>query len=56
MVGGLLVSQVLTLFITPVIYTYMEGLSGLLSRAFRRSTRDAGAATAQGAATVAAGD
>ena len=42
-VGGLLVSQLLTLFITPVLYTYMEGLSGLLSRAFRRSTRDAGA-------------
>ena len=31
-VGGLLVSQTLTLYLTPVFYTYMEGLSGLLSR------------------------
>ncbi len=29
-VGGLLVSQTLTLFITPVFYLYMEALSGLL--------------------------
>jgi len=27
-VGGLLVSQFLTLYITPVIYVYMERLSG----------------------------
>ena len=26
MVGGLLVSQSLTLFVTPVIYTYMDTL------------------------------
>ena len=31
-VGGLLVSQTLTLYLTPVFYTYMEDLSGLLSR------------------------
>ncbi len=29
-VGGLLVSQTLTLFITPVFYLYMEALSGWL--------------------------
>ena len=31
-VGGLVVSQSLTLFITPVIYTYMESLQGKLGR------------------------
>ncbi|MCX5770386.1 MAG: efflux RND transporter permease subunit [Candidatus Hydrogenedentes bacterium] len=31
-VGGLIVSQLLTLFITPVFYTYMERLRGLFSR------------------------
>jgi HAE1 family hydrophobic/amphiphilic exporter-1 len=36
MVGGLIVSQVLTLFTTPVIYIYMDKLSHLLSRTRRR--------------------
>jgi len=31
-VGGLVVSQTLTLYLTPVFYIYMESLSGLLSR------------------------
>jgi HAE1 family hydrophobic/amphiphilic exporter-1 len=31
MVGGLLVSQVLTLFTTPVIYVYLDRLSNYLT-------------------------
>ena len=48
-VGGLLVSQTLTLYLTPVFYTYMESLSGLLSRrravgvAFERPDQGTGA-------------
>jgi HAE1 family hydrophobic/amphiphilic exporter-1 len=36
MVGGLLVSQVLTLFTTPIIYIYMEQLTQWFGR-IRRS-------------------
>jgi HAE1 family hydrophobic/amphiphilic exporter-1 len=32
MVGGLLVSQALTLFTTPVVYLYLDKLSNTLSR------------------------
>jgi HAE1 family hydrophobic/amphiphilic exporter-1 len=32
MVGGLIVSQALTLFTTPVIYIYLDRLSGWLAR------------------------
>ena len=35
-VGGLIVSQALTLFITPVIYLYMDALSGGARRLFGR--------------------
>jgi multidrug efflux pump subunit AcrB len=34
-VGGLLVSQVLTLFTTPIVYIYMDRLSGWLYRRSR---------------------
>jgi len=33
-VGGLIVSQLLTLYITPVFYLYMESLRGFVSRLF----------------------
>jgi HAE1 family hydrophobic/amphiphilic exporter-1 len=34
-VGGLVVSQSLTLFVTPVIYTYMDRLQGALAQRLR---------------------
>jgi hydrophobe/amphiphile efflux-1 (HAE1) family protein len=39
MVGGLLVSQVLTLFTTPVIYLYMDKMVGWMSRVRGRRSR-----------------
>ncbi len=38
-VGGLLFSQILTLYITPVFYIYMESLREKLSRQFRGRTQ-----------------
>jgi HAE1 family hydrophobic/amphiphilic exporter-1 len=37
MVGGLILSQALTLFTTPVIYLYMDRLSLWMRRSRRRS-------------------
>jgi len=36
-VGGLLFSQVVTLYLTPVFYIYMDGLLGWTRRLFRRT-------------------
>ena len=41
MVGGLIVSQALTLFTTPVVYLYLDNFSNALSRWTARKKRDA---------------
>jgi HAE1 family hydrophobic/amphiphilic exporter-1 len=46
-VGGLVVSQLLTLFITPVLYLYMDRLSTGLKSLFRRKRRDPAPAPAE---------
>jgi multidrug efflux pump subunit AcrB len=40
-VGGLLISQLLTLFTTPVVYIYMDRLSGWLERRGQRGDAEA---------------
>jgi hydrophobic/amphiphilic exporter-1 (mainly G- bacteria), HAE1 family len=44
MVGGLLLSQMLTLYTTPVIYLYMDRLSRWLTRGRVAAAPDAGVA------------
>jgi multidrug efflux pump subunit AcrB len=46
-VGGLLVSQVLTLFTTPVVYIYMDRLGNLLGRRRHQPTGAEAATLAQ---------
>jgi HAE1 family hydrophobic/amphiphilic exporter-1 len=46
-VGGLLVSQVLTLFTTPVVYIYMDRLGHLLGQRRRATSAEAGAVARQ---------
>jgi Cu/Ag efflux pump CusA len=36
-VGGLILSQMLTLFTTPVVYIYMDRLQSFLKRTFQRA-------------------
>jgi HAE1 family hydrophobic/amphiphilic exporter-1 len=45
-VGGLVVSQLLTLYITPVFYIYLERFQGL-TRRFRRPARKMAAAATE---------
>ena len=40
MVGGLLFSQVLTLYTTPVIYIFFDNLGGWFSRRGQRTAHD----------------
>ncbi|MBI5185007.1 MAG: efflux RND transporter permease subunit [Nitrospinae bacterium] len=35
-VGGLVFSQLMTLYITPVVYYYMDKVQGMFGRAFGR--------------------
>jgi hypothetical protein len=38
-VGGLFFSQIVTLFLTPVVYIYLEDFRGWCSRVFSRKSR-----------------
>ncbi|HVT39061.1 MAG TPA: efflux RND transporter permease subunit [Gemmatimonadaceae bacterium] len=53
-VGGLVFSQVVTLYVTPVFYTYLDELQGWLGRLFTRRARAGRPAPELAHATVAA--
>ena len=44
-VGGLAFSQIVTLYVTPVFYTYLDDFQEWLGRGFRRATAHAGPST-----------
>ena len=48
-VGGLIVSQALTLYTTPVVFIYLDGFGKWLTRLWRRYYLRAGAAPLAGA-------
>jgi hydrophobic/amphiphilic exporter-1 (mainly G- bacteria), HAE1 family len=50
MVGGLLVSQALTLFTTPVVYLYLDRLSQWLSRGSHSAKKKTGDSAGKGGA------
>jgi HAE1 family hydrophobic/amphiphilic exporter-1 len=41
-VGGLLLSQIITLYITPVVYTYLDPLNRRLERSLARNKKPPG--------------
>ncbi len=49
-VGGLLFSQLVTLYLTPVFYTYMDSFQGWLGRRFRKATGEENPRLADGSA------
>jgi multidrug efflux pump len=50
MVGGLMVSQVLTLYTTPVIYIFFDGLAERFGQKERKASRERGQLQAEGPA------
>jgi len=46
-VGGLAFSQIITLYVTPVLYTYMDSLNRWIERKMRRKDREQSGAGGQ---------